>query len=262
MPELISIGKCLYCNEEFTIATITRHLNKHLASKTGASKAGKSFLIKVETSKRWGNAPYFLQLWVDGDIAMEELDDFLRAIWLDCCGHMSSFTNPAARKKGAPMWDFFEAENLLAKGKIKEYEKLMEDSNGDIPMSKKAKDALQKGLKLEYEYDFGSTTALQVIIFEEYAIKADESIVLLSRNEPPEILCETCGVKPAVKLCTVCMYNGEATFCKDCAKKHGKTCDDFNDYAALPVVNSPRMGVCGYDGGSIDKKRDGVFVKK
>jgi hypothetical protein len=25
------------------------------------------------------------------------------------------------------------------------------------------------------------------------------------------------------------------------------------------VVNSPRMGVCGYEGGSIDVKRDGVL---
>ena len=78
MPELISIGKCLYCNEEFTKATITRHLNKHLVSKTGASKAGKSFLIKVEVSKKRRDTPYFLQLWVDGDTAMEELDDFLK----------------------------------------------------------------------------------------------------------------------------------------------------------------------------------------
>jgi hypothetical protein len=30
----------------------------------------------------------------------------------------------------------------------------------------------------------------------------------------------------------------------------------------MPVVNSPRMGVCAYMGGSIDKQRDGVYVKK
>jgi hypothetical protein len=51
-------------------------------------------------------------------------------------------------------------------------------------------------------------------------------------------------------------------FCDKCAKKHAKKCEDFEDYAALPVVNSPRMGVCAYEGGCIDTERDGAFVKK
>ena len=55
------------------------------------------------------------------------------------------------------------------------------------------------------------------------------------------------------------LYEEYAFYCKDCQKKHAKVCPDFKDYAAMPVVNSPRMGVCGYDGGRIDKKRDGVF---
>jgi hypothetical protein len=56
-------------------------------------------------------------------------------------------------------------------------------------------------------------------------------------------------------------YDAENTFCAKCAKKHAKTCVDFDDYAAMPIVNSPRMGVCGYEGGTIDKKRDRVFIK-
>lgn len=60
-----------------------------------------------------------------------------------------------------------------------------------------------------------------------------------------------------------CMHGtGKNAFCKKCAKQHVKTCSDFADYAAMPVVNSPRMGVCAYDGGSIDKKRDSIFVKR
>jgi len=30
----------------------------------------------------------------------------------------------------------------------------------------------------------------------------------------------------------------------------------------MPIVNSPRMGVCGYEGGVIDIERDGVFLLK
>jgi len=33
----------------------------------------------------------------------------------------------------------------------------------------------------------------------------------------------------------------------------------YADYAAMPVVNSPRMGVCAYEGGTIDRERDGVY---
>jgi hypothetical protein len=38
-----------------------------------------------------------------------------------------------------------------------------------------------------------------------------------------------------------------------------KKCSDFDDYAAMPIVNSPRAGVCGYTGGTIDKERDGAY---
>ena len=89
---------------------------------------------------------------------------------------------------------------------------------------------------------------------KEFNIAADQPIVLLSRNEPLALLCETCGQKPATQLCTVCQ--DESMFCSACAKKHAKKCEDFADYAAMPVVNSPRMGVCAYDGGSIDIERD------
>ena len=58
------------------------------------------------------------------------------------------------------------------------------------------------------------------------------------------------------------MYEGTGFFCDDCAEKHTKECEDFADYAEMPVVNSPRMGECAYDGGTIDTERDGVFVKK
>ncbi|MEP6466243.1 MAG: hypothetical protein ABJB05_08055 [Parafilimonas sp.] len=262
MAELKSEGKCLFCGETFLKAGINRHLQKHLAAKAKENKPGKSFLLKIETNPQWGSSPYFLSLWADGEALMGDIDNFLRRIWLECCGHMSSFTNEKNKQKGGGMWDFFEAEQLLAKGKRADYEKLMEDANGEIPMSREIKTDLAKNLKIKYDYDFGSITSLQLTVVEEYPVKADAKIVLLSRNEPLEILCETCGKEPATVLCSVCMGNEESAFCKKCGKQHAKTCSDFKDYAAMPVVNSPRMGVCAYEGGSIDTKRDGVFAKQ
>lgn len=254
-----SEGKCIFCGETFAKAGINRHLQTHLKQKTKKTATGKSFLVKVETSQRWGSTPYFLSLWVNGGTTMEQIDTFLRQIWLECCGHMSSFTNMQNRKRGN-MWDFFEAERLLSQGKQKEYEKLMEETKGEIPMSRKADKVFSKGLKLKYEYDFGSTTELLLSVVEEYQLRADEDIVLLSRNEPLGWLCDTCKKEPATKICTVHGWEEDTMFCDKCAKTHAQKCGDFEDYAAMPVANSPRMGVCGYEGGSIDTERDVMSV--
>ena len=239
--KLISEGKCLFCGKTFAKAGISRHLETHLKEKVETGKSGKSFLAKVEINKRWGSAPYFLSLWIDGEAKMKDLDDFLRGIWLECCGHMSAFKDSKMQNSRGGMFG------------------MMEENAGEISMSRKAKDVLRKDLVLDYEYDFGSSTELSITVVEEYPYKADKKIVLLSRNEPLKIMCSVCGKVPAAQICTVCMYDKEAAFCDKCAKKHAKECEDFDDYAAMPVVNSPRVGVCAYEGGTIDTERDGVY---
>lgn len=251
-----SEGKCPFCGKVFAKAGINRHLTVHLKEKETTGKSGKSFLVKVETNKKWGYSPYFLSLWVDGGAKMDDVDTFLRQIWLECCGHMSAFRNPKMARHGGGMFDMMDAYEYLEKGNISKYEKMMEEIAGEVAMSKKAKDVLHKGLVLEYEYDFGSSTELSITVMDEYSVKADKKIVLLSRNEPLKIMCSNCKKVPATQICTVCMYEEDAEFCDKCAKKHAKKCEDFADYASLPVVNSPRIGVCAYDGGTIDVERD------
>ena len=222
--KLKSEGKCLFCNKTFAKAGINKHLSTHLDEIAKSGQTGQSYLVKVETDNSWGSTPYFLSLWIDGETTMKAIDKFLRDVWLECCGHLSKF-------EGAGM-------------------------------SKKAGNVFAKGMQLDYEYDFGSTTSLTLTVVGEYPVKADKEIVLLSRNEPLEIMCCSCKKAPATEICMVCSYDGDAEFCDNCAEKHAKECEDFADYASMPVVNSPRMGVCGYEGGSIDTERDGVFVLK
>jgi len=74
-------------------------------------------------------------------------------------------------------------------------------------------------------------------------------------------MCTSCKKKPAINICVVCCYEEMAFFCEKCSVIHAETCEDFADYAEMPVVNSPRMGECGYTGGRIDTKRDGVYKK-
>lgn len=258
--KLTTEGKCLYCENSISKSLFNKHLQAHLTEKTKTNKPGKSFLIKVETEKAWGPTPYFLYLWMDGDAKLNVLDDFLRKIWPECCGHMSSFTVVGAKKIKGGMWDFFEAQDLLEKGKTKKYENLMETSKGELPKSSKVKDKFYKDLQLDYLYDFGSTTALLISVLAEYPIAADEKIVLLTRNTIPEIKCGVCNKNIATKICTAHAYEENNLFCESCATKHQKTCEDFADYAALPLVNSPRAGVCSYDGGTIDCERDNYEI--
>lgn len=257
-----SEGKCHFCGKTFAKAGINRHLKTHLQKKAIENAKGSSFLVKIESDPRWGSSPYFLSLWIDGEATMEHIDTFLKDIWLECCGHMSAFRNPQLKRQGRGMWDYFEAMELLEKGKIKQYEEMMEDVSGEIPKSRKVNKVFYKDLKLEYEYDFGSSTQLLLTEIEEYPVKADKKIVLLSRNEPLEWLCDTCGKASATHICIAHGWGEGSMFCDKCGKKHAKTCEDFEDYAAMPVVNSPRMGVCAYEGGVIDTERDGIFVKK
>jgi hypothetical protein len=64
----------------------------------------------------------------------------------------------------------------------------------------------------------------------------------MARNDPPEYLCDLCD-KPATQICTMCLYKDEGLLCEAHAKTH-----KCGDEMFLPVVNSPRVGVCGYSG--------------
>jgi hypothetical protein len=259
-----SEGKCFFCGKTFSKAGINRHLGTHLQKKVIENTKGhsRSFLVKIESDPRWEGNLYFLSLWIDAEATMADIDHFLRAIWLECCHHMSDFRNPQRKRQRGGTWDYFKAMELLGKGKIKQYEEMMEDMSGELPKNRKVNKVFHKDLKLKYRYDFGSSTELILTVVAEYSVKADHEIVLLSRNEPLEWLCKTCGKEPATQICIAHGWDTDSMFCDKCGEKHAKTCSSFEEYSALPVVNSPRMGVCAYSGGVIDTERDGIFVKK
>jgi len=141
------------------------------------------------------------------------VDDFMRSIWLECCGHMSAF-------RMGPR----EMHMRTGLSRLKEGDKLL------------------------HEYDFGSTTECLVTVMGFSRRKPqDEPVRLLARNEPPQHECSQCGA-PAKYICTSCMWGSESPFyCEACARKHEANEED-HEGMLLPVTNSPRMGVCGYCG--------------
>jgi len=254
-----SKGKCLFCSKTFTKAGINRHLTAHLKEKEAGDASEKSFLVMVEPAKKMDDLPYFLSLWIDGETEFDRFDRFLRKIWLECCHHRSDF-----RKKQKPLSQRPEMDTLynLTLDDFVEMNRAIRSlaeyhAEGEISIYNKAKCVFRKDMVLDYNYDFGSTTSLTIKVVDEYPFKADTEIVLLSRNEPLEIMCRECKIVPATKLCV--NHWNFSVFCDDCAKKHAETCSAYTEYTSRQLVNSPRTGECVYNGGSIDKERDGVY---
>jgi hypothetical protein len=225
MARQTSNGKCNLCGGIFSKTAMAKHLEsckqKNDASGTSSSGTGsqktKTFHLAVEGHY---NPQYWLHLEVPADAKLAALDDFLRRIWLECCGHMSAFTIEDQTYSVAPMADF-----------------------DDKSMNIKIANVLQPGMKFHHEYDFGSTTYLTLkVLSQQQSQISSKSIRLLARNEPPTISCVSCG-KPATQICTECAWSDQGWLCEKCAAEH--KCDED---MLLPVVNSPRVGVCGYTG--------------
>lgn len=216
--ELTSEGKCFYCTQIVPQAQITKHLAAHLAQMQ-KEDAAKSPETYCHIVVEDG--VMFLQLLVKGKASMKKIDTFLKDIWLDCCGHMSGFGHK----------DF------------------------KVSTTHMVMDVFETKVKIYHDYDYGSTTRVYLRGIKNYKLNLKEDIVLLSRNEPLKLICAKCEKHPAANICTVCDWD---FFCESCSTQHDKECADFQDYAKMPVVNSPRMGVCGYTGGHIDQQRDGV----
>jgi hypothetical protein len=214
MARRTSKSTCLLCNSIQTGAAMSKHLQSCLPNHLESSKKVKGpkpksfFHIMVQGT----HAPrYWLHLKISSNAKLKDLDAFLRGIWLECCGHLSAFTC----------------------------------SGGELGMQRRLSDILTPGMQLVHEYDFGDATLLSIKVLGSYEapITGKGAIEVLSRNDPPEILCEECGKAPAVEICTECQWDGKGWLCAACAMEH--KCDEE---MRLPVVNSPRTGVCGYAG--------------
>jgi hypothetical protein len=126
---------------------------------------------------------------------------------------------------------------------------LIEDPYQERDMGVELGAVLKVGQKIPYEYDFGSTTDLMVRVVgeREGALTEEEQeevVHVMARNEAPVISCRECG-KPATKVISGYFYAGDGALCDACAKKNRE-----DEEMMLPVVNSPRVGVCAYTGES------------
>jgi hypothetical protein len=219
-----SEGICRFCLKKYSGVGLGRHLsackarkNKNELELKKGRKSYKIYHIKINEYK-W----YWLHIEIPAGATLYDLDEFLRGIWLECCGHLSSFTIRGVN------YD----EQRLSEGYS--YGKKSSPS-----MNKRLYSVLNVKDTFSHEYDFGSTTYLegQVLAVREGNLGKNK-IRILARNNPYVFECDHCG-NEAASTCQEC----EEYVCDHCLDSH-----ECGEEMVLDVVNSPRMGVCGYGG--------------
>lgn len=201
---------CNICHGFYAKSGIQRHVGACAKKYVESDKsADSSYLFKITDKYR---TDYFLHVLISDKARLEHLDTFLRDIWLECCGHMSSF------RQGR---DELEMDEYV--------------------------ESLTHTKKTEYTYDFGSSTDLIIEFKKEFHGTQEHLIKLVARNAAIKVPCHRCEKKDAKYICTECLYGGdEVIFCEDCVKKHTKKYHDDEEYMISHFVNSPRTGVCAY----------------
>ena len=97
---------------------------------------------------------YWIHILVYTKTTFRTLDNFLRDIWCECCGHLSGF------------W----IDKPFGTARIGKRSKI-----GEILMPK---------MKFFYVYDFGTSTILLLKVHDMYQVSTKNRIILLARNYP------------------------------------------------------------------------------
>lgn len=224
MIKATTSGICTYCNNE--IPKNSRSILSHLSDCHGklvSSKHGRTDYLLLLIQDKY-SPEYWLVIKAKPDITMKRLDKFIRDIWVECCGHLSQFS----------------------------------DKYSTIPMTRLLTQVFSEGLKIDYVYDFGSSTEISLSLIQRIQDVDEKEIQILFRNKEIEFKCSLCSNK-AIAICPYCIYEDEGFLCQGCIDKHKCVQDEGEDILS-PFVNSPRAGVCGYTG-SIDKQIKKYYPK-
>lgn len=227
-------GYCKYCGKEYTRTGMVKHLQSCKKRKEVYGNAKKMSSCYELLLYGAYNKDYWLIIQIKENATLEDLDQFIRDIWVECCGHLSTFEIEGVSYDKEPDDDFLWGEPAET-------------------MNHKLKEVLEPGMLFGYEYDFGSTTELTIKVLDYYkAPEQKDNVVILSRNNPVQYKCSICGENQASWIDAMRIYEEDSFWCDECLDKYenGELDEDIEceEECLIPVTNSPRMGVCGYEG--------------
>jgi hypothetical protein len=213
-------GKCAYCGQEIVKNVVAKHLAacaQHQGAITKAeSKQGEAGALFHLRAQAAGLNQFWLDLEMRGSATLKDLDGYLKAIWLECCGHLSKFSVGGWQGK-------------------------------EIPKNRSADEVFAPGVELTHIYDFGtsSLTLIKCAGTRKGKPITSRPIALMARNLMPECDCIKCK-QPAAWLCMECLIEEDVwgTLCDE----HKETHPHDNYGESVRLVNSPRLGMCGYAG--------------
>ncbi len=214
-----SKGNCAFCDKELSKGGMSKHLATCAARQSAIEKAVQKkgadetiYHLRIQDSYR---PEFWLNLEMRGGKQLKDLDNYLRAIWLECCGHLSEFS--------------------------------LGGFQNTVGMSRTVEKVFSSAEEVMHIYDFGtsSETLVKRVAVRQGKPLSSKPIFLMARNNPIAETCIECD-KPATHLCMECMYEDETwgTLCAEHAESH-----PHNNYGEpVELMNSPRVGMCGYDG--------------
>jgi len=170
--------------------------------------------------------PYWIDILISSAWTLADLDHLLRDCWLECCGHLSHFSIDSV------IYERFQDPDWLTIG---------EELSPDMEVSLDS--VLRAGASFSHVYDYGSSTELQLQVCEKLQFPLKKQMLLCSRNIAPTFRCFYCD-EPASLICNY----SEDYSCTNCATLHSCDVHESGENMLVPIVNSPRSGVCGYTG--------------
>jgi hypothetical protein len=215
-----SRGQCHYCGQELAKGGLSKHLavcaqRRAAIAEADGKRRPKEQLYHLRAQDAYGGQ-FWLDLEMNGSATLKDLDYYLRAIWLECCGHLSQFSIGGWRGE-------------------------------EISMKTRIDRVFAPGVELTHIYDFGteSETRIKAVAVRDGKPTTTHPIALMARNQLPDFKCMECD-QPATLLCSECQieYNESGLLCDQHAAEHPH--DNYGEPS--PVWNSPRLGMCGYDG--------------
>ncbi len=215
-----AMGKCAFCNRDYTKRGMARHLAicpergvAPVASRKRTISDGVYYL-RAQDCEGYG---FWLDLEIHGWGTLDDLDQFLREEWLGCCDdHESGF--------------YIDVRHSF-----------------EVAKSNHIHTAFENVKRVYYSLLTGGSSVLASCYISVVKVRVDARsselrTTSMARNVGHDFTCREC-CKPAVEFCSVCSLPDELwedTYCE----QHGSVHLHDQHSFMLPLVNSPRQGIC------------------